>query len=1079
MRFGGHSLFLAIFCAFLAMSLVSCGGGTAQSGSAAQNGDFTLSVTPSSVTVYPNGPVSLSVSVTATGSFNSNVSVAISGLPPSVTAAPASLSVMPGTPQTVTLTALASATATTATVNFKATSGSLSHSASVALSLQTAPPTLTTRIRYFNTQTGISNEGYTVPVALYNAPSGHFFFLDGSQNQVFVFDGKTEKQLSSIYIPNANSLDQAPDGSVVYVATGVGDIYTFDPNTLAVTELIKSSQIGLAGYPTFAIFPLADGNFVLMGDPTSLGGTNYDSIAIWNKTSNTLTKYVTADGVQNSLTGQSFCGPLATIGNIGINTARTKLFLGGYFSDATICQFDPATGQSATANAPTVPYNGGKTQALPTPDGNFLTFGNGNLYIWDSASMGITNTFTFPTYLSAGTGVLSPDGNTLYCSPSDAGVVLAYDWRTFAQIGWANEPVANLNGALVPMVIDNTGLIGGTVGSIINGGFGFADVSKLQTSPSITTQLSNWMEGPYGGGVNVGPTSGGTSVQFARVPNGQSASGLYFDYQSVPNFTVGSNGLATAVSPPHASGPVDLALTTSDGAVFVAFDAFSYGPSAIQVIGALSTAEGGGTTSVFGYGLSQQSLNDSPQVQVGTQTASVTSLWADVNGESGIPFQYIQFTIPPGQAGTTQPITISSQYGSTTAPSSITYLPAIKTFPLPGSNLAQGVYDAQHQLYYFTDLTKIQVFSRNTMSWQSPISLPNPTQGTQDLVGIALSPDGTKMAVSDDGTSSIYVLDTSTLSVLKTFSVASGDSYPCGIAISDSGIVYFASYETTTGGASTFHRLDTSTGIVTSYSAIPAFNQTDQFDSHVLITADNANVFFIAGDTNFLYKVSTATDEGGYIPDLAIGLGDLIGPTSLALSPDGTTLQAGGALTDSSGNPLAFIGQSYSYGLAHINPAEGIKFSADGKLLFQADEQAITVIDVATALPIQEIGLPTTPANSFDPLVSDNTDNTLVAILLAGNGIALIDLSAVPEPSYRSGVVGLRMSTRPSRPPVLLARPQAINWSKAASRRRSSFASRRGSFDPTQANKTIPQSPGTMLQRNSPIVARPTVPRLE
>jgi hypothetical protein len=256
--------------------------------------------------------------------------------------------------------------------------------------------------------------------------------------------------------------------------------------------------------------------------------------------------------------------------------------------------------------------------------------------------------------------------------------------------------------------------------------------------------------------------------------------------------------------------------------------------------------------------------------------------------------------------------------------------------------------------------------------------------------------------------------------------------------------------------------LDTTTGIVTSYAAEPAFNQTDQFDSHVLITHDNASVFFIAGDTNFLYKVDTATNDGGYVPDLAVGLNNLVGPTSLALSPDGTTLQAAGALTDSSGNPLASIGQTYSFSLARRPPAEGIRFSADGKLLFQADEQAITVIDTATALPIQLIGLPTTPANSFDPLVSDNTDNTLVAILLPGSGIALIDLSQVPEPTDRSGrPIGLRTSTIAIRPPTLLATLQAVNMPKSRPLRRSSLASRRGGFDLSQQNKTILQNPET------------------
>jgi hypothetical protein len=61
--------------------------------------------------------------------------VALSALPAGVTANPASVSLTPGTPQSITLTAANSAQAGTANVVFTGTSGSLIHTATLALTV--------------------------------------------------------------------------------------------------------------------------------------------------------------------------------------------------------------------------------------------------------------------------------------------------------------------------------------------------------------------------------------------------------------------------------------------------------------------------------------------------------------------------------------------------------------------------------------------------------------------------------------------------------------------------------------------------------------------------------------------------------------------------------------------------------------------------------------------------------------------------------------------------------------------------------------------------------------------------------
>jgi hypothetical protein len=100
--------------------------------------DFTLSATPATVAITGGATGQpISVSASALNGFASSVSVALTGLPAGVTANPATLTLVPGTPQTITLAAAAAAG--TATVTLTGTSGALSHAATVALTVTAAP----------------------------------------------------------------------------------------------------------------------------------------------------------------------------------------------------------------------------------------------------------------------------------------------------------------------------------------------------------------------------------------------------------------------------------------------------------------------------------------------------------------------------------------------------------------------------------------------------------------------------------------------------------------------------------------------------------------------------------------------------------------------------------------------------------------------------------------------------------------------------------------------------------------------------------------------------------------------------
>ncbi|HTC75524.1 MAG TPA: hypothetical protein VK684_08120 [Edaphobacter sp.] len=128
----GCSSFL--FC----LVLLSCGGGSKP----AAEGDFTLTSSPANVTIAPGGAgQQISVNAVPANGFAGLVNVAITGLPPGVTVQPATLTLIPGTAQSVTISAAASTAASNATLTLTGSSGMLSHSATVATTISApAPP---------------------------------------------------------------------------------------------------------------------------------------------------------------------------------------------------------------------------------------------------------------------------------------------------------------------------------------------------------------------------------------------------------------------------------------------------------------------------------------------------------------------------------------------------------------------------------------------------------------------------------------------------------------------------------------------------------------------------------------------------------------------------------------------------------------------------------------------------------------------------------------------------------------------------------------------------------------------------
>jgi len=106
--------------------------------------DFTLTLTPQSLTVSPGSGQTVNVTATALNGFTGTTTVALSALPAGVASIPNSLTLPPGATQTIMLTAGNTASAAMANVVFTGTSGSLTHNATLTLTVAAAGTSVTT-----------------------------------------------------------------------------------------------------------------------------------------------------------------------------------------------------------------------------------------------------------------------------------------------------------------------------------------------------------------------------------------------------------------------------------------------------------------------------------------------------------------------------------------------------------------------------------------------------------------------------------------------------------------------------------------------------------------------------------------------------------------------------------------------------------------------------------------------------------------------------------------------------------------------------------------------------------------------
>jgi hypothetical protein len=888
--------------------------------------------------------------------------------------------------------------------------GAVSHSANASLVVNSAQklPHSPFRTSYLRTDTqwDVSFLAFAPQrLILYHAPTRRFFSSSTFLNRVDVIDANTQQVVGEIPVPGAFAGDETPDHSAIYIATQVGDVYKIDPVAMKITQRFPAVQIGPTGFAAYQVRVMADGRLAVLGGQGGIPAVDgWTKLAIWNPVDNSF--FIAPRGSSGfSLGGTGFA----------LTADRSKVLLINNGSGGAIELYDPVTDAERIVSpnflgdgvhSILTPPDGAEVLVDASPGAIVKIFDANELFLLDQFQIGDGSGFFFLS--------LSLDGNTLYAAARNGGGnVLAYDWRTHQLKGWmpSMEFLDFLSG-IYPDAIDETGLIAAQSSH----GITFLDAGAFHPG-APTSSISNSIVAPV-----FGPANGGTNVQLAfGVFPATNVSAVFFGNQLGANVQAQPGGGASVTSPSGNPGPVDVTGVLADGNLVLAPESFSYGPSIIDVATDATTADGGATATIIGYGFGVPHSGGQAaaglQVQVnGAASGNLQYLPAAMDqvtfGTYPLPQEALSFTLPPVTAGSVADIKVTTSDGSATATQTLHYLPALKKFPLPGSVLVQGIYDPLRDVYYFSDATRVQVFSKAQGAWLAPITMP---AGATRLWGLSLSPDGNKLAVSDAGAQKIYVLNPDTPGVINSFNTpASIDvlpgGEPSGLAITNSGIVYYMVFYTQFTGPPGLHKLDTTTNTVTAFQSIAAIDLGEDALTRVLLSNDNARLYVnVAG---LLVDFDTATDTFVFNP--AIPASDF----ELTLSSNQTWMSATGWLMDTNLNPQSFLTLTDRQ-VASSTLVFGAKLSPDASLLFQPLVDGIDVFDAKLGSLRTRIALPIALSENYDALVADGKDDVLVAIAGAqgDGGVAVIDLTSLslpaPQPfSLLRGVLPPNLTTR-------------------------------------------------------------------
>ncbi len=244
--------------ALLFLALSGCGGGSYSippPPPPPPQPDFSIGFSQNSVSVL-QGATSQAVNlfVNSLNGFTGSVQVTLSGLPSGVVSSPASpFSIPVGSSTPVLLSAAPNASTGSSTISAQGTSGSLSHPASLGLTIQAGVAANLPRTTYSRTDSvpamdDPSGEPRHRHIA-YDPARQHVFVANRAMNRVEIFSSTAFTRVAQITIPGASSADLSPDGTSVWIGTVTEQVVAIDASSLQI-----KARYGITG--PAAYFPI-------------------------------------------------------------------------------------------------------------------------------------------------------------------------------------------------------------------------------------------------------------------------------------------------------------------------------------------------------------------------------------------------------------------------------------------------------------------------------------------------------------------------------------------------------------------------------------------------------------------------------------------------------------------------------------------------------------------------------------------------------------------------------------------------------------------------------------------------------
>ena len=800
---------------------------------------------------------------------------------------------------------------------------------------------------------------------VYDSTLKEFFFSNGGMNEVEAYSTVDGHRVGAVTVPGPQGLSLSLDGTQLAVGTTTPCLYFVNPVTLHVTRQVAVPPATLAGLEPVAPFFMASGPMLIQAS-------------------------------------------------------------GSYGVKGNLLSYNPATGAFALANPP---GSGAGLVGLParSQDGNYLAVIAGGLVVYSAQSQ--TFVSSTPVQGNYQDVAANSDGSQFAsdggCSSAGVGAYCITLWNrsllqqaeyatddhnfVFSRDGkylYVRDPfeVIALNSQTgIPAGYQGLSIVMGTYGSLwetdeTSRVYGTTDLGAFVVSvaqlQSTAPQMPTFTEGLYGsstGSPNEGPLSGGTQVEFFPSFNPTGGDGLfpgmeaYFGSTPAINDVVGPyyastapNNFLTATAPPAATtGPVTVLLTDANNNASFLPNAYSYGPHVHWVSPSASSTTALTASQMLADGLEPLGDNE-VRVTLNGVTAPAVPTGNDLNIDG--TGQLLQFNFAGGNPGWAD-LTLSLGDGTSETNKNMVQFLAQATV-LTTAAYTSAVYDSSRDRFYLAGAgNTIGVFDPGTQTLLQPMQSAALSSGAV-LESLALTPDNSKLLVSDPADHSVVVFD-----------LASNTSTAVNILLPSDGaaIVPAPIPVAAIAGNQAFvllaglgvRQIDLAQMTVRVRSDFQNVGYPWAADS-MASSADGSVVLLGAEFPGYApiytWRYDAATDA--FSPPVAItsNLGD-----GVAVNSDGTVLGAGAFILDQNQNPLVPL----QFGTwDNLLPGSGGLLYSFGSLSHSLDN-GLSISDTRNGRTLLTIGLPAARALATDP-----TGQKI--LVYAGTSLNYYELAVVP-----------------------------------------------------------------------------------